>query len=118
MLTIRNEQMRAFENSRRGDFIRRLHSHLSALLGTGRHSGWIQAQIERGMRDAAMFGLVSERNVADFVEINCTYMGGFSDAPVPKPALAILGAYGADPGVKIERYRQWAAAGAEADKAP
>ena len=70
------------------------------------------------MRDAARFGLVSERNVADFVEINCTYLGGFSDVPVPKPALAILGAYGADPDIKIERYRQWAAAQADADKAP
>jgi hypothetical protein len=108
MLIIRSEQMAAFANSLKREFEERLLAHLRAR--TGRAGGWLRRQIKRGVDDASAHNLSSELQVAAFIEITCSCLGGFPEGALPPPALAILGSYGIEPSLKLERYRAWAEA--------
>lgn len=113
MLTIRREQVRAFQEERSRSFERRLETYLHRVLsadGVSVSSGRIREQIALGMAEAEGYWLVSEGDVASFLEITCRFQGGFPHAEFPKQALANLTAYGLDPAVKLERYRRWAMA--------
>jgi hypothetical protein len=105
MLRIRAEQMRAFERHRTSLFREKLLRHLKEVVP---ECASPQAQIERGMASAGEFGLVSEKHVAQFVEITCRHLGKFPEGRLPVPALTILMAHGVDPAAKLERYSKWA----------
>lgn len=113
MLTIRREQMAVLEQVRRQDFENRLLSHLErelARLGAPMGTSRLRECVARGVVEAPNYGLASEEQVANFVEATCIHLGGFPKGALPKPALAILYSYGLSPNVKLDRYRQWAAA--------
>ncbi|WP_296947353.1 hypothetical protein [uncultured Massilia sp.] len=104
MLTIRAEQMQAFDRASLDGFKRRLRDSLAPLLPeTDLH-----VLVERGVADAPAFGLASERDIARFVEITGTVLGAFPDGRLPVPALAILMSTGLAPSDKLDRYEAWA----------
>jgi hypothetical protein len=108
MLTIRKEQMAAFEEATRENFAERLVMHLRGRVSPTQPESWLRDQVRRGIREAPGYNLQTEQQVASFVETTCVVLGGFPESRLPIPALAILCAYGADPEIKLERYRQWA----------
>lgn len=105
MLTIRAEQMKAFEAERLGEFRQKL---LARIADVAPQCPDPERQIERTLQAGPEFGLFSERDLATFAEIICRFMGGFPDGRLPKGALAILMTYGQDPRVKLKRFHAWA----------
>ena len=108
MLTIRPDQIKVFEDALLDDFEERLLQHLQSRLPQAGNGAWLQDQITRGIREALDYNIRSERDIAAFVEATCVALGGFPEGPLPRQALAILRSYGADPGLKIDKYRNWA----------
>ena len=108
MLTIRDAQMAALNANRRLDFERRLYSHLKGTLPTPGIEENLMEQIRRGILRGPEYGLVSEKHVAQFVEITLANLGGFPQGDLPKPALALLYSYGMDPDAKLDSYSEWA----------
>jgi hypothetical protein len=109
MLTIRNAQMRAFQEARQKDFADRLEAYLR----TSITSGWgvsksppIAGQVQSGMEAAKPFGFERETEIAAYVITVCKYLGGF---PVdhPRPALHILYGPGVPPEVRLQRFEKW-----------
>jgi hypothetical protein len=105
MLTIRDEQMQAFELDRIHEYQEKLLRHLREVAPECAEP---EKQIERGMAEGPEFGLSSEKDVARFVEITCVFLGGFPAGRLPKTALAILMTYGGETAVKLKRYEEWA----------
>jgi len=113
MLTIRREQMRAFENSRRTAFARAIGESIECTLrkmGRGNECVELDATIHHEIEQAQRFGLTREREVARFVETTILHLGISGNKELPKPALAILLSYGLDPSIKLERFHTWAQA--------
>jgi hypothetical protein len=110
MLTIRREQMKAFEISRRAGFARAIGESIECSLremGRGNECVELDAAIHHRMEEAQRFGLTRESEVARFVETTILHLGVSWKKDLPKPALAILLSYGLDPSVKLERFRTW-----------
>lgn len=108
MFTIRPDQIKIFEEVLREDFEERLIRHLQTCMPDVKSTAWLESQIGRGIREAANFDLQSERDIAAFIDVTCTVLGGFPEGALPRQALAILRSYGADAGSKIDRYKEWA----------
>jgi hypothetical protein len=110
MLTIRSEQLQAFEKERVAGFTERLVAALRETATRERllvGDDWLQSQIDKGLQQGRRFELRTERQLARFIEATCFDLGGFPEGDWPKPALAILMAYGADGDSKVDRYCHW-----------
>lgn len=113
MLVIRHEQMHVFEAAQQAAFVQRLYTRLEPQFSGDQP--WLLRNIKAGVRCASRYGLNSDSEVSDFIEITCRHIpGGFREPgpnkpPLPVPALALLCTYGLDASVKIARYLRWAA---------
>jgi hypothetical protein len=105
MLVIRDEQLAVFRNAALEGFSERLIPRLRSSLPS-RSEADLRAEIFKGARYALQFGIVSERDLARYIEIVVLHMGGFSDKP-PKAALNILQAHGAEPRSKLDGLAEW-----------
>ncbi|HWC96384.1 MAG TPA: hypothetical protein VG456_06540 [Candidatus Sulfopaludibacter sp.] len=110
MLTIRAEQMKAFQQARRQEFYRKLELHLAAIPDI-QALGWneerIRSEVEKAVAQAAEFQLKRESEVARLAEIFCTRLDGFSGKPVDPEGLNILYAYGVAPKEKFRRFEEY-----------
>ena len=110
MLTIRKEQMKAFERSRMGDFEHRLIGHLGRLLedakvpaGEGELASQVHVGIERGLRYFR-----KENDLARYCEIVLLKLGGWTDQDHPQPAVQMLQSKAVAPDVRLRNFERWA----------
>lgn len=107
MLTIRREQMAAFE----GNLIERFMRHLCADLADCLPSSSESARrnyADAGIKAARALGLTRECDVAQFIFLMAAHGHEFVQ-PLPEGASEVLCAYGVDPAIKLKRLEDWLA---------
>lgn len=110
MLTIRREQMKAFEQSLRAGIERRVTAHLRE---RNRAVGWfatdaeLTSQAERGVESGLRF-FEADQDLQRYCEIVFTDLGGWNGADHPATALAILSSQGLTAARRIENFERWA----------
>jgi hypothetical protein len=113
MLTIRPDQMAAFERASADGFEQRLFTHVHTLLrekGVAVLAPELRARISAAVTQAKEYYFKREIDIANFVEIVIVRLGGFDEKDCPKPLLCELYTYGADPESKLKKFGTWAAA--------
>ena len=110
MLTIRAEQMRALASHRQADFEKR--AHRAAMAALAEHGRRISAEdllphVRGGIERGAIFGIVRECDVAEYILILCLYLGGCEDPEPSQYERAFLTA-GGEPEDRLRRLRGWA----------
>lgn len=112
MFRIRDEQLLVFEGYRRRDFEQRLTRFLRHCLierGVEFDEDVLQQQIQIGLEHSANFDIITERDIAHFLEIVCTVLVGFGPAGMPADALRILEARAVPSNERLDRFATWAA---------
>ena len=106
---IRDEQMAVFRNRLEGDFRRRLFERLKQVRDVSLPTltdDRLSDQMERGLRSGRRF-FSRERDLARYLEIVLTLMGGWSGDDHPQPAIDLLTS-GAVPGQRrLDHLEIW-----------
>ena len=113
MWTIRREQMRVFERNSDRRFRQRVKSYLRERLnerGFTFTDEAIEEHVDLGFARAASLGIQSEADVARFLELAATLMGGFGAGPFPSEANRILETRSVPAAERLERFACWALA--------
>jgi hypothetical protein len=114
MLVIRDAQMKAFSDSARQDFERRLVRHLGET--TPIPPDRLVAEVPGAIQSAGELGFVRQCDVARYCELMYRHAGGPVMDGLPKEARNILLAYGVEPAEKLDRLERWAVAKSNGDK--
>ena len=109
MLTIREEQMAAFEELRMADFLRELREFLGEILarkGVAVTPELLTGEVDALMQKARRFHLKREKDIARVGELLCLNWGGISGAALTRKMLGVLYTYGMDPEEKLRRFEE------------
>jgi pSer/pThr/pTyr-binding forkhead associated (FHA) protein len=112
-LRIRKEQMDTLGQPKRQDFKKRLMSHLNEVLppkGVKIAPDALSQQIDEAILRSKHYRVYRECDVAVYVEIVVSRLGGFTADPHPREARNILYDHRLGPEEKLAKLRQWAEA--------
>jgi pSer/pThr/pTyr-binding forkhead associated (FHA) protein len=110
-LRIRKEQMDKLGEPKRKDFKDRLIAHLNEILpakGVQIQPESLSQQIDEAIIRSKHYRVHRECDVAVYVELVLTHMGGFTEEPHPRDARSILYDHRLAPEEKLVKLRAWA----------
>lgn len=107
MLTIRDSQMKAFEDFARRNFEQRLIRHLAETIGISLDR--LRTEIPAALPSAQELGFSRECDVARYCELVYKKAGIPALDALPKEARNILLAYGVPPAEKLDQLERWTA---------
>jgi hypothetical protein len=111
MLTIRNEQMRIFQNQREADFRHRLFERLKQVrrdAGLKVSDDQLAHQMERGLASGRRF-FSTEKDLARYAEIVLTRMGGWSAGDHPAQVIDLLASRAIAGARRLDNLEYWLA---------
>lgn len=106
MLTIRAEQMRAFQETSLRAYQQRLETHLNEVLGIPVPR--LQSELPPMIKSGSVYGMRRECDIARYCELIYRYAYKESAENLSKAARSILLAYGVESAEKLNRFEQWA----------
>ena len=109
MLVIRDEQMAVFRNQLEGDFRRRLFERLKQVRDDGLPAltdDRLSEQMERGLRSGRRF-FSTERDLARYLEIVLTRLGGWNGDDHPQPAIDLLASLAVPGQRRLDHLEIW-----------
>jgi hypothetical protein len=113
MITLRQEQIDAMAEAEVRSFRERLVRHLENVLpdkGIQPRRRQLEYHVEEGLKRLSLYDLHNEFHVAMFVEIVCSYLGGFRPQPLPVEASNILCDRRYGPVERLTQFETWAKA--------
>lgn len=113
MIQLRQEQIDAMAEAEVRAFKCRLVHHLEKVLpsrGIHPRTRQLEYHIDEGLKRLGLYDLHSEQHVARFVEIVCSYLGGFRPKQLPVEASNILCDRRFGPIERLTRFEEWAKA--------
>ena len=108
-LVIRDEQMAVFRNRSEADFRRRLFERLSQInenAGQTLTDDALANQMERAITSGRRF-FSTERDLARYVEIVFTRMGGWSDNDHPRQVIDLLASRAVAGARRLDNLEHW-----------